>query len=394
MNIRKPEVWRHAVSTPPASGVPGYTLRVLSQLPPAEQDRFSKAWSLLASGNVVSLAREGDMALSGAGVCVALLARSWSARYHDPQQMLLMAETARDVAARLRPRDLGRRVRDLVQAHTWGELGNAYRVTDQVGAAEDALREAFRLLSMSDLYLAAHLLQLRAALLGRLGDSGEASDVLATVTDVYEHLGERHLKGQALISHSIHASRTGRKDEALQLNAAGLGQIDRARDPILTMAGLHNRLLLLLELGRREAARRTLDECHGLDCDGPVFLRLRWVEGRALRELDELELAEAALRQARDGLSALGLNRYAAEASLDLSATLLRQDRGIEAHLEGLHAEKLLLQLDHSPEVMGALVILDAAFRSGRATAELVEGVLSVLRRQEMERGRLQNSAA
>ena len=390
MNIRKPTAWRRDVSILPASGVlPALTLRVLSQLPLGEQARFSKAWKLLASGNLVSLAREGDMALSGAGVCEALLARSYEARYHDPRQMVRLAEAARDVAEGLRTEELGGDVRDLVQAHTWGELGNAYRVADRPAEADEAFLDAFQLMPLSDLYLAAHLLQLRAALYGSVGDSEEAAELLATVADVYAYLGEPHLQGQAQIAQSIHASRAGRKDEALRLNEAGLARIDHGQDPGLAMAGLHNRLLLLLDLGRKEEARRTLVRSRAFGGDGPVFLRLRWMEGRALRELDELELAEEALRQARDGLSALGLKRYAAEAALDLSATLLRQKREFDAQLEGLYAEKLLLQLDLGPRVYGVLMVLDAAFRSGAATAELVEKATGLLRLQENERASL-----
>ena len=71
---------------------------------------------------MLALAREGDMALCGAGVCEALLARSWAARHRDPGQMLRLALAAREVAAGLCLRDLGAKDVAALQARTWGEL--------------------------------------------------------------------------------------------------------------------------------------------------------------------------------------------------------------------------------------------------------------------------------
>lgn len=391
MNQLKNEVRRRSVAAYPTSDASPYAQRSLGRLPPGEGTRFLKAWRLLGRGGVLALAREGDMALAGAGVCEALLARSWAARHRDPQEMLRLALAAREVAAELKNVDLGTAGVAALQARVWGELANAYRVAGLLEEAELAFGEAFgRLDRNRDEHLTAHLMELKATWFGWCGNPEAALQRLSMVTEYYRHLREPHLAGRARITQSIYASRSGRKEEALRLSAEGLKQIDRTRDPLLAMTALHNRLLLLLEVGYRDETRRALAACHGLgagDGLGVVALRLRWMEGRVLHGLGELEGAEAALRQSRDGLSALGLKLFSAMASLDLAATLLRQDRTQEAQAEALTAQRIFLGLERRHDFLSVLLVLDAAFQSGRATAELVERSLALLRRKEQERG-------
>src|SRR5688572_15941670 len=143
----------------------------------------SRAWRLLGNGGVLWLAREGDMALTGAGVCEALLARSWGARHHDPQEMLSLAVAAQEVAAELKAADLGSAAMLDLQARTWGELANAYRVAGR--HEEEALAafgEAFDRLPAGtrDPFLRHHLDELEAALLAWTGNLEGALTRLST----------------------------------------------------------------------------------------------------------------------------------------------------------------------------------------------------------------------
>lgn len=339
---------------------------------------------------MLALAREGDMALSGARVCEALLARSWAVRHRDPGQMLRLALAAKEVAAGLCLRDLGAKDVAALQARAWGELANAYRVTGRLEEAEAAFGEAFdRLDRNGEAHLNAHLTELKAAWFGWCGHPEAALQRLSMVIEHYRHLREPHLAGRARITQSIYASRLGRKEEALRLNAEGLAAIDRQREPLLVVTAFHNRLLLLLELGRREEARGVLASCRGLAGEGlcAVVLRLRWMQGRVLHEAGDFEAAEAALRQARDGMSALGLRQFSAVASLDLAAALLRLNRTLEADTEILSAQRFFLGLERPHDFMPVLLVLAAALDSGELTAELVERSLALLRRKEQERG-------
>lgn len=279
-----------------------YAHRSLPRLSAVERNRFAKAWRLLGAGGILAVAREGDMTLKGPGVCEALLARSWAARHHDPGQMLHLACVAREVAENLKTREL--------QARAWAELANAFRVAGRFPAAEAAFEEAFgRSDEIGDLHLTAHLLELRATLHAQMGDLDVATQLLSILAAAYDQADERRLAGRARITHSIYAALRGQNDNALRLNEEGLARIEPAQDPILVMTALHNRLLLTLRLGAREEARRTLALCSRIAAEpsGAVALRLRWMEGRVLQELGETERAEIFLRQAREGLEALGL---------------------------------------------------------------------------------------
>jgi tetratricopeptide (TPR) repeat protein len=286
-----------------------YAHRSLPRLPAGERNRFLKAWRLLGAGGILALIREGDLALAGPGVCEALLARSWAARHHDPGQMVHLASFAREVAGELRSRDLGSAGVAALQARAWAELANAFRVAGRLPAAEAAFEEAFgRSGEIADPLLSAHLLELRATLHGEKGDLESAARLLSIVTGIYDHENERHLAGRARITHSIYAALQGRGEDALRLSAEGLARIEPAEDIVLAMTALHNRLLLTLRLGAWDEARRTLALCRGFSEEpGAVALRLRWMQGSVLQELGETESAEILLRQAREGLAALGL---------------------------------------------------------------------------------------
>jgi len=384
MNQNMTAVWRRSVSTFPLADTSGFSCRAIPQLPPGEYERFVKAWRLLGTGEILALTKDGDMPLSGAGVCEALLARSWEARFHSPERMLRLASAAQEVSAGLRTRDMGKAGVAVMQARAWGELGNAFRVAGNADGADTAFEEAFdREPELHDPFLSAHLLHLRATLYGRQGDPAFAAQLLELVGKFYDDAGEPHLGGRTRITHSIYAARAGRNEAALQLSDAGLASIDRALEPSLLMTALHNRLLLLLSLGRKEEARRTLALCGGFDAAGPLAMRLRWMEGRILHTLGELEAAESALRQSRDGLSSLGLQLFTAVASLDLAATLLHQNRLHDAQIEALAAQKLFLGLENREDYFAVLLVLEAAFSSGGVTAEMVERSLAYLRGRE-----------
>jgi len=381
MNRQSSENRRSFFSTHPISDVSGFSYRALPRLPAGEYERFVKAWKLLASGGVQALVRKGDMAVTGAGVCEALLARSWAVRYLDAEEMLRLATVAQEVAAGLGTEDLGKAGVAGLQARALGEVGNALRVTGRAAEAEPAFEEAFDLEDEhGDPYLKAHLLHMRATLYGRTGEPGFAAQLLELVSGFYDKSGDCYLGGRTRITQSIYAAHLGQEDEALRLNEEGLAQIGREQDPALVMTALHNRLLLLLRLGRKQEAKRTIESWGGFAADGPVALRLRWMEGRILQSLGELEEAEATLRQSRDGLSILGLQRFTAMASLELASALLLQDRFQDAQTEALTAQRILLGMADRERYFGVLMVLDAAFSSGGVTPELVERALAVLR--------------
>jgi tetratricopeptide (TPR) repeat protein len=358
-----------------------------------ERTRFLKAWDLLGTGEgVVAIAREGDMVLAGAGVCEALLARSWAVRHQDPKEMLHLAGAARDVAEALRPEDQGRRRTADLQARAWGELANALRVANRLDPAEASFAQAFGHLQegSGNPYLKAHLVELQASWLAAVGEPAAAQRRLSALSGIYDELGEPHLAGRAVVGRAIHTFFSGDETAALRLSAEGLARIDRRREPDLATTALHNHLLLLTLLGRWAEAKRTLDQHRGSPraSSCALALRLRGIEGRVCLGVGELGNAEAAFRESRDGLTALGLRFPAAVvAALGLALTLLRQARDEEARQEVQAARQHFLSQELWHEFLGEVVFLDEAVRLRRITVELLEATLDHLWRRETGRG-------
>jgi tetratricopeptide (TPR) repeat protein len=307
--------------------------------------------------------------------------------------MLHLAVAAQEVAAELKASDPGNlggaAVADL-QARALGELANAYRILGLNDQASAALSEAFdRLLFGSrDPFLRSHLDELEAAQLAEV-DPETALERLSCSIDLYRSLGDGHLAGRVRIAQSIYMALTGKPEEALRLNAEGLARIDRRRDPLLLKTGLHNRLLLLLGMGRQEEARQTLAQCRGLGFRAlcAVTVRLWWMEGRVCQSLGELEPAEEKLDWARCGLAVLDLLYYAGVASLDLAATRLRLGRPEDAR-ESVETAHLAFQAaDESQDLQGVMVRLERALRKGEVTRDLLERTLVSLRRDEITGG-------
>src|SRR6476469_1499995 len=79
------------------------------------------------------------------GLCEGLLEKSRALRYTDHAGMLRLADLARMAADRLDPAVYGAERRTDMQARTWAELANAYRVTDDFSQAEAAMGLALEL---------------------------------------------------------------------------------------------------------------------------------------------------------------------------------------------------------------------------------------------------------
>ncbi|HJX29355.1 MAG TPA: hypothetical protein VJ885_15705, partial [Thermoanaerobaculia bacterium] len=107
-------------------------------------DRSREALDLLESGGVEELA-EASSELKGLPAYEAFLERSWKLRHEDPEEMVRLAMYATLVAGKLNPLTHGEKeVKDL-QCRAWAALGNAYRVADDLDAAEFARGRAAEL---------------------------------------------------------------------------------------------------------------------------------------------------------------------------------------------------------------------------------------------------------
>jgi tetratricopeptide (TPR) repeat protein len=348
------------------------------------EERKQEALSLLADPSLEGLP-EVPAHLQGAPFFEALLERSWSLRHESPEQMVRLADWARLLSEQLEGGALGEGQVEDRQCRAWIELGNAYRVADDLERAEKALCRATELFlrGSRDEVLAARLFDVQASLYG----DGRRFDLAATALDmvfaIYRRRGDKHLAGRALISKGMYLGYQGESEEAVHLIEDGLELVDESRDPRLVFLAIHNQAGLLVDCGRFRDARIALFnlKSRGIDPGGRVNeLKVRWVDGHINAGLGELDRAELALREVREGFEAMDLGYKAALAGLELGAVLLRQGRLDDSVREVLGAADVFIALGISREAGASLLLLRSAFERRVGDAALLDYVIQLLR--------------
>jgi tetratricopeptide (TPR) repeat protein len=314
-----------------------------------------------------------------------LLAKSWSLRYENPSEMLRYAMLAWKRAEGLEARTHGcERVLDL-RARALAELGNAYRVLDQLDAAEEKLEEAGRFaeLGTRDEALRIRLLELDAALAAARRQFKRAAIYLAAVYEYSEARGDRQLAGRALIQRGLYVGYDGDPEQGLHLLEEGLSQVDEAQEPELVQTAIHNKLLFIIECGRFDEARKfRFRNTKLLNRDnGQVNrARLRDLEGRIEAGLGRPDRAEVIFREAKQEFEALERPYLASITGLDLAAVLLAQNRPDEAAEIVMAAHRVFQALRIKREALAAVLVLFYAIRQGEETVRMAEEVAAYLR--------------
>jgi hypothetical protein len=360
---------------------------VLRRAGEIRRERRREALALLEAG--VDVLPEFPPHLRGIPILEALLERSWSFRFESPGEMVRYASWAQLIAEKLEPCGLlaAAEIADL-RCRAWIELGNAYRVADDLAAAQCALARAVDLLLQGtrDELLAARLFDVQASLYGdqRLFDLAETA--LDMVYASYGLSGDKHLAGRALISKGTYAGYRGDSDEAIRLLAQGAAMIDEQREPRLVYLAHHNRARLLLDSGRSREARMALWHLRSRGLDGGGRMtewKLRWLEAQINAEMGKLDEAERGLLAVKQAFEEAELGYKAALAGLDLGAVLLRRDKLAEATREVLQAADVFQAVGVHREAAASLLLLRKAFERQKADAVLLHHVITLLRRGE-----------
>lgn len=343
-----------------------------------------------ARKGIATLEKEGLDAFAGrfrgSGAYFALLERSRSLRHENPREMVRLAHHATLAARALDPSFYGAPLVADFQCRAWAELGNAHRVAENFPEAEDAFRRAavFFLDGSRDEFLEAVLLDRQASFYGDKRQFGMAFVAFDTAHALYLRHGETHLAGRTLIKKGVYTGYKGDAEEAIRLTREGLDLIDKKQDPTLLYVGIHNLARWLMDAGRlREAkAELTRNRWRRGEAGGRLnLLKLRWLEGQIYAGLGELEPAEQAYLEVKEGFTEAGKPYDTAVVLLDLAALWLRQDRALEAKQVALQSVDLFLLFKIHREALGAILILTKAFQMNTATVNLVEEVATYMRR-------------
>lgn len=329
--------------------------------------------------------------------CEALFELCRNLRYNDPEGMTLSASLAVTLAERAAAaQGESPELADL-QARAWAELGNAYRVADDLLSAEAAFGHALARSGQGtgDSLLLARLMDLTASLYTDQRRFKEARHLLDYVQAIYEHAGDAHSAARTLISKGVSANYALDSEAAIGWLVAGIRQIDPTHDPKLILAAIHGLLWCLVDSGRADEANRLLSQVRPIyQIHGEHFDQLKrlWLEGRIAVHLGQEDGAEERFRQVCEGYKEADLAYDAALVSLDLAALWLRQGRTVEIKELVDDTIAILRARGIQREALGALLVLRRAVETDQATAALLHTVateLSQLERFPARRGRV-----
>jgi tetratricopeptide (TPR) repeat protein len=324
----------------------------------------------------------------GLGLFEALLKRSWVVRRDNPGLMIQLTLLATLVARNLNVRRYGLKLVADFQCRAWADLGNAYRVADQLDSAQGALRHASELfeLGTGDKTLGIKLLDLEASLAADRRQFGLACNAMSLIYKYHNRLGDRHLAGRALISKGLYIGYWGQPEEAIKLLRKGLSLIDEKLDPDLALSAVHNELWFLVDCGKFEEAKKRLFLNRGrcrISVGRVSQLKIEWLEARIDVGHGKLDRAVKNFFQAKQGFSEVGRPFDSALVSLDLAAVLMVLKRPGEAEELVVEAARVFSAMRIEREALMAVLMLKRSFEMRQASAELVEEVAAFVRRSE-----------
>lgn len=358
-----------------------------------EHERHLRSEKAKARKIVAALKEKGWKAVDTIHRAVGPLARmiafldwSWQLRHENPQQMVQFAKYAALVSQKL---DVGRYGLDRVfdfQARAYAELGNAYRVQDQLQNAAATLSHARALFERGthDKGLEVRLLELEASLAADYRQFGRASQKLLTVFRFYNRQNDRHFAGRTLILMGLYSGYAGNLEKGVRLLKRGLALIDEETDPGLACAAAHNLVLFLVDSENFKEAKklRLVHARHLADAHGEVnAVKFRALDGRIDAGLGNHARAEAIFLEVQQGYEQFGRHYHAAITALDLAVSLLPQGKAAEAASVVLKASETFTKLGIQREGLQAIILLREAFIQQTATMEMVNEVARFLER-------------
>jgi len=372
-------------------GAVSRTTRKTVQIAVARQDAVELLTALLSGGRTWNDLSAADMAkLHGLPQISALLEAGRSLRHHDPQATLRFARLARYAADRLDAKEFGLKPVADLRSLAWAELGNAYRICDDLTRAGRAMSRAVywsRRGSHSTLLLA-RVADLLASLMSNQRRFSEGMALLSLVYRLHISEGRAHLAGRALISAGLLAAAEGSPEKGIPVLNRGLDLLEPDRDPTLVAHTVQTMISFLVDLGRFKTARRLIWRSRALLVEhgnALILLRLRWLEGRIYAGLSDFPRAEAAFQDSRNGFAEHGQVYPAALAGLDLAALWARQGRYSEVNALAQEMIATFRALRIAREAIVTLLILQKACATGGGQLlEIIEMVVSFL--EDLER--------
>jgi tetratricopeptide (TPR) repeat protein len=353
------------------------------------EEKKRKVLELLISGGIAKL-EDLPYDLLGLPVYEAFLERSWALRHDDPNQMVELARFAVFLADRLHKSGLNAKEAEDLRCRAWAELANAYRVADDLERAEGALNRAADLLVLGtqNERLRARFFDILASFFADCRSFDLAGISLDLVADLYSLQGDEHLTGRAFISKGIYLGYQGQLVEAVRWLQKGLALVSENRDSGVVASALQAQSRFLADSGRYHEARLALWTLkkRNLHTEGRISaLKLRWLEGHIHSGLEELDLAEMALAEVKQGFEEAGLGYKAALAGLELGAVWLRQGLFQEAERIVSECAAVFLSLQIRRELQASILVLQRAVEVRNLNLTALQHAIGVLHKAERD---------
>ena len=311
------------------------------------------------------------------GLVETLLESAQATTAEDPERSYQLAVIAYQVANSIDASGFKKKIINDLKAEAWTYIANARRVVSDLRGAQKAFGVAKIYLEAGtgDALELGRFLDLRSSLARASREFALAESLLGKAIGLYRTANDEHLEGRAMIKHARLLLEQGAIEDSIErLERAG-DLIDPDRDPRLYFVQRENLVWHLTEAGLAERARELLPEVralareHGNRLDR---LRLLWIEGLICRNLGQVEMAEEALKQVREGFIDAGIGYDVALVSLDLAALYLEQGRTAEVKELGSETIPQFLARKIGREALAAVALFQEAAKREQATVELV----------------------
>lgn len=202
--------------------------------------------------------------------------------------------------------------------------------------------------------------------------------------------GEPEMRGRLLIKKAKVLEEQDDLDAAIATLKEATPFVDERRDPRLWLCLRHNLLDYQSKVGRFQEAEallpevRPLSEKHGKELDQ---VRLQWAEGRIATGLGRTQEGIEHLTKVRGEFVTRKIWYDAALVTLELAEVFLSQGQAAMAKTLAIHLRPIFQAQGVHPEAMKALTLFARAAEQERATAEMVRGVVTYLRKARHEPG-------
>lgn len=300
----------------------------------------------------------GTRRFASLALCELLLSKAGELSASAPEDARRAVEMAAGVAEQLDLDVYGAPVVQDTQAVAWAYLADSRRIEQDLRTAALSYATAAQLIDGEPPVSRqrATLLTLQASLACYCGRFDEAIGLLNQVATLYRRLGDRHYWGRTLLKKGTALGNLGLPSAAARVIRRSMDLFDPLREPRLIVCATHNYIWFLDDAGERpqaasclEGARRLYREAH----DRRELGRLRWLEGKLA---SRPETAEAALREARDGLAREGLPYEAALVSFDLAQLYARENKAAAMRRQAEQMLPLFRSQEMYRETMVALL--------------------------------------